>query len=488
MNLATQNYLVIGVVVAAFAVILPIFLKPYFAGNSNQHQTTQNSRPRRGERASHGGPRGHPGMEGMRDFPHGGMHGGRPPMGAPHPGMMADMASADKQGSTGGGGRGGIMSIALPIYSVGIVLYVLYVFYKFYTKGFSNNLDQRGQSGTGYSGTGSRRTGSTNTQPSLEQIQNYKHFLLAKEECAKRIAEERQQQLSGESSGNVGSDGNKLSGEQLTQLEMRLKEAEEAMERAMEKMGLDIGQLKQDTGYKDPLAQSLEELKRTMSNISSSSSQQTQNQQPSAFSQPPQYDQREANSNKAEPNLPSMQSDEVDTGEFAKVEELKANQDSEMKREPVIKFTPPAAEDELASDQKSEDVNGAESNSDPHSEDMDDSECISQLTSESNNSRRVSFAEGVDIIKQNTIDQSLSTADTIAASPLTSSPAPVSPSAPSTLPTQQSPETIGTVADNVNKEHPVTEPEGQYLGKPILTEDDSVDSPTAPKATSEDNS
>ena len=109
-----------------------------------------------------------------------------------------------------------------------------------------------------------------------------------------------------------------------------------------------------------------------------------------------------------------MQSDEVDTGEFAKVEELKANQDSEMKREPVIKFTPPAAEDELASDQKSEDVNGAESNSDPHSEDMDDSECISQLTSESNNSRRVSFAEGVDIIKQNTIDQSLSTADTIA--------------------------------------------------------------------------
>ena len=43
-------------------------------------------------------------------------------------------------------------------------------------------------------------------------------------------------QLSGESSGNVGSDGNKLSGEQLTQLEMRLKEAEEAMERAMEKV------------------------------------------------------------------------------------------------------------------------------------------------------------------------------------------------------------------------------------------------------------
>ena len=38
-------------------------------------------------------------------------------------------------------------------------------------------------------------TGSTNTQPSLEQIQNYKHFLLAKEECAKRIAEERQQQV-----------------------------------------------------------------------------------------------------------------------------------------------------------------------------------------------------------------------------------------------------------------------------------------------------
>ena len=47
-------------------------------------------------------------------------------------------------------------------------------------------------------------------------------------------------------------DGNstKLSGNQLVQLELRLKEAEEAMERAMEKMGLDIKQLKQDTGYK----------------------------------------------------------------------------------------------------------------------------------------------------------------------------------------------------------------------------------------------
>ena len=83
--------------------------------------------------------------------------------------------------------------------------------------------------------------------------------MLAKEECAKRIAEERQ--------GGGGGDSNKLSGDQLTQLEMRLKEAEEAMERAMEKMGLDIRQLKQDTGYKDPLAQSLEELKRTMATI-----------------------------------------------------------------------------------------------------------------------------------------------------------------------------------------------------------------------------
>ena len=193
MNLATQNYLVIGVVVAAFAVILPIFFKPYFSSSPNsQKQTPQASRGKRagGDRS---GLRGHPGMEGLRDFP--GMHGGRPHMGAPHPGMMADMAAADKQGGSGGGGggRGGIMTIALPIYSVGIVLYVLYVFYKFYTKGFNNNtVNQRG--GAAVIGKGKMVQ---SNQPSMEQIQNYKQFLLAKEECAKRIAEEKQQQTTG---------------------------------------------------------------------------------------------------------------------------------------------------------------------------------------------------------------------------------------------------------------------------------------------------
>ena len=149
--------------------------------------------------------------------------------GPPHPGMN-DMGG-EKQG--GGGGRGGIMSIALPIYSVGIVLYVLYVFYKFYTKGFSGQSDQNRKCGPG----GNNRTAPSAAKPTVEQIQNYKQFLLAKEECARRISEERELQSSGSSP--------KLSGDQLTQLEARLREAEDAMERAMVKMGLDVRQLKQ---------------------------------------------------------------------------------------------------------------------------------------------------------------------------------------------------------------------------------------------------
>ena len=254
MNLATQNYLVIGVVIAAFAVILPIFLRPYFSSPpANPNVSNQFSRPRRGERSGGGGPgKSHPAMDSMRDFHS--MHGGRPHMGGPpHPGMN-DMGG-DKQG--GGGGRGGIMSIALPIYSVGIVLYVLYVFYKFYTKGFSRPNDQNQKFASGCNS----RASSGPAKPTVEQIQNYKQFLLAKEECARRIFEERELQSTGSSP--------KLTGDQLTQLEARLCEAEEAMEKAMVKMGLDVRQLKQDTGYQDPLAQSLEELKKTMATLSS---------------------------------------------------------------------------------------------------------------------------------------------------------------------------------------------------------------------------
>ena len=102
--------------------------------------------------------------------------------------------------------------------------------------------------------------------------------------------------------------------------------------------------------------------------------------------------------------------------------------------------------------------------------DTEDSDILDQLSSDLNKSRRVSFAEGVDIIKQNTLDQS-------ALSDIPSSPIEHSsiskPSAAST--SGKSPLHAETLGATVENEHPVTEPEGKYLGKPILIEEDSVD-------------
>jgi len=137
-----------------------------------------------------------------------------------------------------------------------------------------------------------------------------------------------------------------------------------------------------------------------------------------------------------------------------------------MKPEPVIKFTPPKGDDERGDEKKSSlETNKNETNLDSHS-DVDENEFQAHLSG--NNSRRVSFSESVNFIQERTEDHANS-----AKSP---TPAAEEPREE----TSKSPETIGSAVGtvDVNKVHPATEAEGMYLGKPVVTEDDSLDSPT----------
>merc|ERR1712226_1146498 len=105
-----------------------------------------------------------------------------------------------------------------------------------------------------------------------------------------------------------------------------------------------------------------------------------------------------------------------------------------MKPEPVIKFTPPKGDDERGDEKKTPETNKNEINPDSHS-DMDENECQAHLSSEGNNSRRVSFSESVNFIKESTEDH---------ANAATSQP----PAAeePSEEASKKSPETIGPAA------------------------------------------
>jgi len=140
-----------------------------------------------------------------------------------------------------------------------------------------------------------------------------------------------------------------------------------------------------------------------------------------------------------------------------------------MKPEPVIKFTPVTKGDDERGDEKksSSETNKNETNSDSHS-DKDENEFQPHLLSEGNNSRRVSFFESVDLIQESTYHHANSA----------TSPTPAAEE-PSEETSEKSPETIGPAAGmvDVNKFHPATEAEGMYLGKPVVTEDDSLDSP-----------
>ena len=61
----------------------------------------------------------------------------------PHPGMR--MASEGVQGRPGGPGRGGIMSMILPMYAIGIVLYLLYTLLKVFGGNKSKRSGEAGE-------------------------------------------------------------------------------------------------------------------------------------------------------------------------------------------------------------------------------------------------------------------------------------------------------------------------------------------------------
>jgi len=146
-----------------------------------------------------------------------------------------------------------------------------------------------------------------------------------------------------------------------------------------------------------------------------------------------------------------------------------SEQPEEMKPEPVIKFTPPKGDDERGDEKKlSPDSNKKETNLDSHS-DMDENEFEAHLSSEGINSRRVSFSESVNFIQESTEDHASSA----------TSPTPAAEE-PRKETSEKSAESIAPAAGTVgvNKVHPATEAEGIYLGKPVVTEDDSLDSPT----------